>query len=121
MNRGERVGNLTRVAVAVRRVEHRSPREERHCDGGLTEPGSIGVDCDGSRCGQAVSEGDVHGKPFTLDHRARGISLEDQTVVVDRDDVSACAEAAAQPAEHPRSGLCADGIRKATEPLGRGT
>ena len=36
-------------------------------------------------CGQAVSEGDVHGKPFTLDHRARGISLEDQTFVVDRE------------------------------------
>ena len=120
MNRGERVGNLTVSAVAVRRVEHRSPREDRHCDGGLTEPGSIGVDCNGSRCSQAVSEGDVRGKPFTLDHRARGISLEDQTVVVDRDDVSACAEAAAS-----RRSTAVGTLRRrhpqATEPLGRGT
>ena len=120
MNRGH-AGNLT-----VRSRRGPSGRaslapEYRHRDGGLTEPGSISVDCDGSRCGQAVSEGDVHGKPFTLDHRARWISLEDQTVVVDRDDMSACAEAAAQLAEHPRSGLRADGIRKATEPLRRRT
>ena len=121
MNRGGRVGNLTRVAVAVGWVEHRSPREERHRDGGLTEPGTIAVDCDGLRCGQAMSEGYVHGKPFTLDEHARGISLEDQTVVADRDDMRACTKAAAQPTEHPRSGLRADGIHKATESLGRGT